>query len=220
MLTLHGFPFSNYYNIIKHALMYKNIAFEERIAYPGSPELMAVSPAGKAPAMTTDSGAHLTESSVLCDYLDDAYPQNPLYPTAPEARASVRQLMKITELYLELPARRFLPAVFGDVQFDEETKAEIRSTLERGVKGLNALASFSPYLTGAELTMADIYLRYALAIPKMVGPAQLDWDILASVPGLQEWDAIMADTDIARKVDADMEANTADFMAYITSNAS
>ena len=50
MLTLHGFPFSNYHNIVKHTLLYKGIPFEEHIAYPGSAELMAVSPAGKAPA--------------------------------------------------------------------------------------------------------------------------------------------------------------------------
>ncbi|MEH6636959.1 MAG: hypothetical protein V7700_15660 [Halioglobus sp.] len=41
MITLHGFPYSNYHNIVKHALMYKGIAFEERIVYPNTPEMMA-----------------------------------------------------------------------------------------------------------------------------------------------------------------------------------
>jgi glutathione S-transferase len=59
-------------------------------------------------------------------------------------------------------------------------------------------------------------MRYALAIPKMVGPSKLDWDVMEEVPGLKEWDAMMADTDIARRVDADMRDNTADFMAYVS----
>jgi glutathione S-transferase len=85
------------------------------------------------------------------------------------------------------------------------------------VRSLNELASFSPYAAGAELSLADIYLRYALAIPKMVGPGQLDWDIMTQVDGLADWDAMMADSDIARKIDADMRDNAPDFMAYIAS---
>lgn len=217
MLTLHGFAFSNYHNIVKHALMYKGIPFEEHIVYPGTPELLAVNPAGKVPAMTTEDGTPLAESSVLVDYLEDAYPAVPLYPAEPEARARVRQLMKVSELYLDLPSRRLLPAVLGNAAIDQAVKDEVRMTLDRGVRSLNELASFSPYVAGAEISLADIYLRYALAIPKMVGQGQLDWDIMAEVDGLATWDAMMADSDIARKIDADMRDNTADFMAYIAS---
>ena len=28
MITLHGFAFSNYYNIVKHVLMHKQLPFE------------------------------------------------------------------------------------------------------------------------------------------------------------------------------------------------
>ncbi|MEE4143404.1 MAG: glutathione S-transferase family protein [Halieaceae bacterium] len=217
MLTLHGFAFSNYHNIVKHALMHKGIPFEEHIVYPGTPELLAVNPAGKVPAMTTDEGASLAESSVMVDYLEDAYPATPLYPADAISRARVRQLMKVSELYLDLPSRRLLPAVLGNVAIDQATKDEVRMTLERGVRSLNALASFSPYVAGSEMSLADIYLRYALAIPKMVAPGQLEWDIVSDVDGLAAWDAMMADSDIARKIDADQRDNTTDFMAYIAS---
>jgi glutathione S-transferase len=90
MLTLHGFPFSNYHNIVKHALMYKGIPFDEHIVYPNTPEMMAVNPTGKAPAMTTEQGTSIAESSVLVDYLEDAYPETPLYPADADARAKVR----------------------------------------------------------------------------------------------------------------------------------
>ncbi len=217
MLTLHGFPFSNYHNIVKHALMQKGVPFEEHITYPHSPEILEVNPTGKAPAMTTEKGTKLSESSVLVEYLEDAYPENPLYPADIEARGQVRQLMKIAELYLDLPARRLLPAVFGKVEFPEEMLEEVKAVLTRGAKSIEELAVFQPYLTGTEISLADIYLRYALAIPKMVGPAKLNWDVIDAVPGLAAWDTMMADTDIARKIDADQRANTEEFMAYIAS---
>ncbi len=215
MITLHGFPFSNYHNIVKHALMFKGLDFDEHIVYPGSPELKAVNPLGKVPAMTTEGGASLSESSVLLDYLEDAYPEPPLLPADPEQRAAVRRLSRLAELYLDLPARRLLPAVLGNARVEESTLAQVREGLERGVAGLTELGRFSPYVAGADLSQADICLRYALAIPKIVGPSHLDWDLLAAVPGLTEWDARMADSDIARRIDADQQANTEEFMAYV-----
>ncbi len=217
MLTLHGFPFSNYHNIVKHALLLKGIPFDEHIVYPNTPEMLAVNPTGKAPAMTTEQGTSISESSVLLEYLEDAYPDTPLYPAGSDDRARVRQLMKVAELYLELPARRLLPAVLANAPVDDSVKDEVRAVLDRGTRSLVALASFSPYVMGTDISLADIYLRYALAIPKMVGPSLLGWDVMAEVEGLAQWDAMMADSDISRKIDADQQANTEEFMAYVAS---
>lgn len=196
--------------------MHKGVPFEEHILYPGMPELLAVNPTGKVPAMTTEKGTNLSESSVLVEYLEDAYPEHPLFPADIEERGRVRQIMKISELYLELPARRLLPAVLGNVEFPQTTLDEVKSVLGRGTRSLKALADFGPYLVGSQVTLADIYLRYALSIPMLVGPGQLDWNVMEEVPGLADWDAMMASTDIAKKIDDDKQANTADFMAYIS----
>ena len=216
MLTLHGFPYSNYHNIVKHVLMWKGIPFEEHIVYPNTPELLAFNPTGKVPAMTTTKGTNLGESSVLAEYLEDAFPEPALFPSDIEARGRVRQLMKISELYLDLAPRLMMPAVFANLSIDQATKDEARAGLDRAVRSLNELACFSPYLTGETLTLADIYLRYTLAIPKIVGPAHLDWDIMAEVDGLAEWDSTMADSDISRKIDEDTEANAAEFMEFLS----
>jgi glutathione S-transferase len=219
MIILHGFPFSNYYNIVKHALMIKGLPFEEHKIYTSDPELLQLSPAGKVPAMTTEHGTLLSESSVLLDYLEDAYPEVPLYPADADARAQVRQLMKISELYLELPARQLLPAVLGNLRVSEDSRQEVSAVLKRGARALNTLASFSPWLYGAEMTLADIYLRYALAIPKLVGPGHLHWNIFEQVPGLAAWDALMAQSDIAAKIDADQAANAGEFMARLAADS-
>jgi len=215
MITLYGFAYSNYYNIVKHALMAKGIAFEEHKVYPGDAKLLEVSPLGKIPAISTTSGAALSEASVILDYLEEAYPETPLLPAEPEARGKVRQLAKITELYLELPARRLLPFALSGRQAPDAVKEDVRGVLERGIGAINALARFSPFCLGSKLTTADVTLRYALAIPKLVGPGQLDMDIVAAIDGLAAWDAMMAESDVAGKVDADMHANREEFMAYV-----
>jgi glutathione S-transferase len=199
--------------------MHKQIPFREHIVYPNSPEMLAITPTGKAPAMTTEKGTKLSESSVLVEYLEDAYPNTPLYPEDPDARAQVRQIIKISELYLELPARRLLPAVLGNATIHDSIKAEVRAALDRGTRCLQALTTFSPFLLGQELTLADIYLRYALSIPMMAGPEQLNWNVMDEVPGLTAWDEMMAATDIAQSIDADKKANTAEFMAAISAKS-
>ena len=114
MITLHGFASSNYYNIVKHVLLYKDIAFQENLVYSGGQAWHVVSPVGKIPAITTESGQHLSETTVICDYLEEAYPKNPLYPKTAMERARVRQIIKVSELYLELPSRRLIAYAFSN----------------------------------------------------------------------------------------------------------
>jgi glutathione S-transferase len=216
MLTLHGFPYSNYYNMVKHALLVKGIPFKEDTVYTSSPELSALSPVEKVPVLTLESGEQLSESSVLLDYIEDAYPDVPLYPADALARAQVRRLMKISELYLDLPARRLLPALFGNVEVGETVKGEVRATFDKALRSLATLGSFSPYVAGDTMTLADIYLRYALVIPKMVGPRFLGWDASEGLAALPQWEKLMADSEVSRKVDADHRDNETDFMAHIT----
>lgn len=216
MVVLHGFPYSNYHNIVKHTLMIKGVEFEERIAYPGAPELLSVNPTGKVPAMTTAQGTTLGESSVLVEYLEDTYPEHPLYPANPEEKAQVRQVMKVAELYLELSARRLLPFAMTKSAPPKELVTEVKAVLDRGTAALTKLAKFKPYVCGETLTLADVYLRYALAIAKLVGPNFLQWNVLESVEGLAQWDALMADSEISKKIDADQAANAQEFMAYVS----
>lgn len=215
MTTLHGFPSSNYYNIVKHVLLYKGIPFEEDLNYGGTDEFLDISPAGKIPALTTEQGGHLTESSVCCDYLEETYPDNPLYPTDSFTRNYVRQIMKVSELYLELPCRRLMPFIFGKSPAPESLQEEIRGVVERGLEAMTRLCEFEPYLAGADMTMADIYLRYVLKVVEMAGASKLEWDIIGGVPGMAQWYEMMADSDISRTVDADHAANVPEFMGVI-----
>ncbi|WP_201511702.1 glutathione S-transferase family protein [Psychrobacter alimentarius] len=215
MITLHGFPTSNYYNIVKHALLYKQIPFQEHLIFTDNDKLLTVSPVGKVPAITTAEGVTLSESSVICDFIEEAYPDTPLYPESVTERAIVRQIMKIAELYFELPSRRLIPYVFSGTQAPDTPKQEVRQVLARGIPALNQLCQFSPWIAGQALTMADIYMHYVNVVVIGCASTQLDWDVLAEIPGMKEWNKTMSQSNIAQKIEADRVANMPEFMTHI-----
>ncbi len=216
MLTLHGFSASNYYNIVKYVLLYKGLPFKEQLIYGGGEEWLSISPVGKIPALTTANGQAISETTVICDYLEEIHPQNPLYPTDPLARAKVRQIMKITELYLELSSRKLIAYAFSGKPAPQLALDDARHVTKRGLAALKRLCKFSPYIAGAEFSLADIYVHYCNSVVSSIGGKQLEWDILAEIPGMKEWNRTMRDSDIAQRVETDRRENEPDFIAYIS----
>ncbi len=215
MPTLHGFSYSNYYNMPKHALLYKGVSFKEDLVYPSAPGYNKLSPALKVPSFTTDEGHHLSEAAVICEFIDETYPDKPLFPTEIFQRNRVRQLMHMSELYLELPNRRLLPFAFSGTAAPEPLVEEVRAVVERGINSINALASFDPWVAGADYTMADIYLYYVLAVADM-GSATTGIDLNEQIQGLDSWRGRFAADEVAQKVAADMQANKESFFKYIS----
>lgn len=215
MLKLYGFAVSNYFNMVKHCLLYKGIDFEELRVYPNTEsEYLRKSPMGKVPCIETDQGC-LAEASVIIDYLEARFPESPLYPADAWQRAKCQELIKMAELYLELPARRLLPAVLAGAKADEAAVAEVNEVLAKGLRSLAALASPQPYLLGEQISAADIVLRYALVVVDLVNGAVLKRDMAAEVPGLAAWQAMMKELPISRQLDAAAEQAMAEFLAVV-----
>jgi glutathione S-transferase len=63
-----------------------------------SPEFVKVNPNGQVPALIHD-GVIITESTVINEYLDDVFPQVPLRPRSPAARAQMRIWSKFVDEY-------------------------------------------------------------------------------------------------------------------------
>ncbi len=155
MLELCGFAASNYNNKVKLALLEKDIAFQEVHAYPSSAEaFLAESPMGKVPYLRCPQGT-LSESQAIVEYLDDAFPEKPLYPADAFERAKCRELIHVMELYLELPARRLYPAAFFGGTASDELNKEVQNKVAKGARALMRLLRFGPFIRGAQLTFAD-----------------------------------------------------------------
>lgn len=112
MITLCGFGVSNYYNKLKFAMLEKHIPFQERLVYPWQRETFRESsPLGRIPYIETEHGG-LSESQVILEYLEDRFPDNPLYPSKPFERARCRELIQHLELNCEWVARRLYKECF------------------------------------------------------------------------------------------------------------
>lgn len=98
MITLYSGPLSLFARKVEIALREKGLAFErimvpfnQTTGYdPKHPEVLALNPKGQVPVLS-DDGLVLYDSTVIIEYLDEAYPQNPLYPATPADRARCRQ---------------------------------------------------------------------------------------------------------------------------------
>ena len=156
MLKLCGFASSNYYNKVKVALLEKGVPFEEELVMVSQdPALLDRSPMGKVPFLDLGGGRTLSESQVILEYLEDAYPQPPLYPSDPLAKARCRELITHMELHLELVTRRLYRQAFYGGEVSEAVKDATKTDLAKGVPAFMRLAKFSPWVAGAEFTAAD-----------------------------------------------------------------
>jgi glutathione S-transferase len=154
-ITLCGFAVSNYYNKVKLSLLEKGVPFSEAVVYPSqNEEMLSESPMGKVPFLRTMKGV-LSESQVLTEFIEDSWPEPPLYPQDLYARARCRELIEHIELHLELPARRLYKEAFFGGTVSDETKAEVAPLLEKGLRSLARLARFSPFIGGDHFTHAD-----------------------------------------------------------------
>ena len=64
-----------------------------------SPEYLKIHPKGVVPALDHD-GRVVIESSLICEYLDEAFPQSPLVPADPWAKARMRLWSKMVDEHL------------------------------------------------------------------------------------------------------------------------
>ena len=71
-------------------ITYTAHALDIRAGETHTPEYRALNPKGVVPTLVVD-GHPIVESAIICEYLDDAYPDFPLRPADPVERAAMRQ---------------------------------------------------------------------------------------------------------------------------------
>lgn len=181
MITLCGFPISNYYNIVKMALLEKGAPFtEEAVGLRSTDEaVLAASPLAKIPFIKTAQGG-LCESSAILEYVEAAYPAPALYPSDAFAAGKVRELVIFINLHLELVARELYGQAFFGGTVSDEVKQKAKDALVVNIAGFKRLAKFSPYVAGDTFTMADIVAFNNLPLVGMATRAVYGEDLLAS----------------------------------------
>lgn len=90
-LTIIGSFVSPYVRKVLAAMNLKGLSYEVDPITPffGNDEFERLSPLRRIPVLI-DGDFSVSDSTVICDYLDDAYPGHPLYPRDPKQRARAR----------------------------------------------------------------------------------------------------------------------------------
>jgi glutathione S-transferase len=101
MIVLYHASHSTCSQKVRMVLAEKQLAFQEvRLDLAKKdqlkPEYLALNPNGVVPTLV-DGDAVIIESSVICEYLDERYPQSPLAPTDIVERARMRSWMRFLE---------------------------------------------------------------------------------------------------------------------------
>lgn len=192
-MHLYSGPLSLFARKVEIALGEKRLAYTRTMVpftqtegyRPKHEAVLAANPKGQVPVLV-DGGLTLYDSTVILEYLEDAYPEPALYPREPQARARCRLLELEADEVLLAPVRAlmFRTEPPGDArrrgqQETEATQAE--AVIDANHRHLDQALAGRPYLGGA-FSAADIAtfmtVHYAL---RLGGPP------LASHEGLARW---------------------------------
>ena len=190
MQTLHHLALSPFSRKVRVALREKNLDFQLRVekVWERREEFLALNPAGQVPVMTEPHGLVLSDSTAICEYLDEVYTARPLIGFDPASRAEVRRLVAWfdqkfhSEVTLNLVWERVMKRFMG---YGEPDSAHIRA----GLHNINYHLDYIGYLTerrrwlaGDEYSLADIAaaahvscLDYVGDVPWENHPRAKDW---------------------------------------------
>lgn len=203
MIKLYGLKLSNYYSLTKALLIEKGLDFEEVKAPPSQDEdYLQRSPMGKMPSIEVD-GQFMSESLAIFAYLERLQPEPALLPSDPWAAGKAMELSNHLKLDIELVARRCLPELLFGKPVSDETKAEVKADLAKGMKAVERLYVCKPYAVGSEFTLADLYTHYTFGLATMVAKNLLDMDLLADHPRITELLALVAQRPSIARVTAE-----------------
>ena len=215
MFKLYGFSVSNYYNMVKLALLEKGLPFEEVTFYPTqTPESLAISPRGKVPVLGVDAG-FINETAIILEYLEQTQKGTPLLPNDPFQRAQVLAIAKEIELYIELPGRACYGEAFFGMTLPEAIKEKTKTELQLGFAALGRHGKFDPYVAGDSLSIADLYFLYSVPLACAVGQKLFGIDLLAELPQAKALLERLEQNPHVQNIAADKEAAMPAFLAMI-----
>jgi glutathione S-transferase len=170
---------------------------------------LAINPLGRVPALELDDGRVLPESEVICEYLEDAFPEPSLRPKDPWARAQVRLISRLCDIYLVMAMVPLFTAA-GQRKKDWNMQ-RIDSALNEVRKALDYIERYigpEGYAVGRSLTQADGALIPQLILafdwaPKLFGRASP----ISELPKLAAyWGAIQNDPLASRLIRETVDA--------------
>ncbi len=167
-------------------------------------DYLSINPLGRVPTLVLDDGRALPESEVICEYLEDAFPEPGLRPVDPWGRARVRLLSRICDFYLVMAMVPLFDAAGRPRKtWDAGHIAAAFAAVETALGYLESYIGEEGYAAGAALSSADGAIAPQLVLAYEWGPALFGRESpLGRHPKLAAyWRAIQADPIAARVIE-------------------
>ena len=168
----------------------KNLPFkiDPIVPFLGGDAFTKLSPLRRVPVYIDDQ-VTLSDSTIICEYLDERYPQHSIYPGNAADRAHARWIEEFADTRLaDLCIWKIFfpvvvkPHVFGGARDVAAVQRVVREELPEAMAYLERIAPVAEFLFG-EISMADIAvavhfsnLKWArIELPTDVAPRALAW---------------------------------------------
>ena len=94
MRTLYHFPLSPFSRKVRIFLEEKDLEYELIVEnyWERRREFIAMNPASQVPVLVEGDGRTYVESTSICEFVEETYPERPLIGSTPHQRAQVRQV--------------------------------------------------------------------------------------------------------------------------------
>jgi glutathione S-transferase len=184
----------------------KRLPFEPRVekVWEHRPEYIELNPAGTVPTLIEDNGLVIPDSAVICEYLEEAYPDTGLLGRTLGERIETRRLVAWFD-------QKFASEVLRNLLWEKTMKQAYRlgppeaSALRTGYANLKQhlgyigwLAEHRKWLAGANLSLADFAAAACLSSLDFIG--DVDW---SASPAAKDWYARMKSRPCFRAILAD-----------------
>jgi glutathione S-transferase len=163
-VTIVGSYLCPYVRKVLVCLQLKNIEYtiDPGIPWFGNDEISRFSPARPLPWFTDDQ-VTLSDSTVICEYLDDSYPTPTLYPATPQSRARARWLEEYADTRMgavfvwQLFHERVLkPLLWGQASDEQLVERTTRCDVPQVLDYLEHEYATTPPHRAAGVSVSDI----------------------------------------------------------------
>ena len=181
MFRLYHYPLSPFCRKVRLVLAEKKIEVDlvEERYWEQSLEFLRRNPAGKVPILRVD-GKTMTESTPICEYLDEMHPEPKLIPSDPQHRYEVRRLVAWfddkfhTEVTTNLLYERVHKKVTGQGFPDSKNVKAGAKKIKFHLDYMNWLLEHRRWLAGDTMTMADFAAAAQLSTLDYI--SDVDWN--------------------------------------------
>ncbi len=190
MRILHHLPLSPFSRKVRLVLNEKRLPFELKVEKLAErrPEYLALNPANTVPMLVEENGLSIPDSGVICEYLEEAYPDTPLLGRTLAERVEVRRLVAWfdgkfgTEVTRNLLHEKITKRLVGRGNPDATALRAGYANIAGHLDYIGWLAETRKWLAGPSLSLADFAAAAHLSSLDYIG--DIDW---ALSPTTRDW---------------------------------